>query len=218
MTKYKLVVFDLDGTLVNSLTDLAIATNKGLEKAGLPIHETEAYKKFVGNGRDKLIDRAMGEAHRDAATRKIVMDEFDGYYNRHLNDNTVAYDGCAEMLREIGKMGVKTGVLSNKPDEFVAKILEKCYPDYSFDAAWGKRADFSPKPDPASLNAMLSELNVSLEECLYIGDSDVDVFTAANAGVDMIGVEWGFRGREELVSAGAPFVASKAEEITEYVV
>lgn len=215
--KYKLVVFDLDGTLVNSLVDLAVAVNKGLEKANLPTHKVESYKQFVGNGRDKLIDRAMGSSCTDRELRSIVKSTFDTYYSAHCNDNTDAYSGCAQMLSELKEMDVMTAVLSNKPDEFVSEILSKVYPSHSFTLAWGRKPEFSEKPDPQSLNAMLTALNVEKSECLYIGDSNVDVFTAQNAGVDMLGVDWGFRGRDELLSAGAKIVVSTADEITEYV-
>lgn len=215
--KYKLIVFDLDGTLVNSLVDLAVSVNKGLEKAGLPVHEIEEYKLFVGNGRDKLINRAMGDSHTDRELKNIVKTTFDEYYSVHCNDNTTAYPDCAEMLKELNDMGVMTAVLSNKPDVFVSEILERIYPDHKFTLAWGRKPEFSEKPDPQSLNAMLSELGVDKKDCLYVGDSNVDVFTADNAGVDMLGVDWGFRGREELVSAGAQVVVSSAKEITEYI-
>lgn len=215
--KYKLVVFDLDGTLVNSLEDLAIAVNYGLKNANLPLHDVEKYKTFVGNGRDKLIERAMGEMSSNPALKEQVKASFDLYYAKHCNDNTASYPGCFEMLKRLSEQNVMTAVLSNKPDEFVDEILSKIYPNHFFTLAWGRKPEYKEKPNPESLRAMLEELGVSAEECLYIGDSDVDVFTAQNAGVDMLGVEWGFRGREELISAGAPKVVSTAAEIVEYI-
>lgn len=215
--KYKLLVFDLDGTLVNSLTDLAVSVNEGLKKAGLKPHEVEKYKKFVGNGREKLIDRAMGESCKDERLRNIVKDTFDTFYKEHCNDNTTSYNGCEKLLSELKKTGVKTAVLSNKPDEFVSGILSKIYPGHKFDSAWGKKPGYSVKPDPEALNAILKELKIKKSECLYIGDSDVDIFTAKNAGVDMLGVDWGFCERKELIDAGAEFVASSADEILEYI-
>lgn len=214
---YKLVVFDLDGTLVNSLTDLAIAVNEGLKKAGLEVHEVEKYKKFVGNGRDKLIDRAMGESFKDEKLREIVRDKFDSYYKIHCNDNTTSYNNCDKMLNALKNAGIKTAVLSNKPDEFVEEILSKVYPEHKFDIAWGKKPEYPTKPSPEALNAIVEKLGLKTSDCLYIGDSDVDIFTAQNAGVDMIGVEWGFRGRGELIAAGAEFVACDAMEILEYI-
>lgn len=214
---YKLVVFDLDGTLVNSLEDLALAVNEGLKKAKLPEHDIEKYKKFVGNGREKLIERAMGESYADKKLRSIVKETFDSFYKIHCNDNTKAYDGCARMLTSLKNREIKTAVLSNKPDEFIFDILNKLYPLHKFDFAWGKKPEFPVKPNPESLNAIVKNSGVKKSETLYIGDSDVDVITASNAEVDMIGVEWGFRGREELSSAGAPYVAKTADEVLEYI-
>lgn len=213
---YKAIIFDLDGTLVDTLYDLADAVNEGLRQAGLPAHDIDEYKYFVGNGRDKLVQRAMGEYY-DEAKADIVRDTFDSYYAEHCNDNVSAYDGCDEMLSKLSVLGIKTGVLSNKPDEFVDRILSNVYPDHSFTAAWGKRAQYPTKPNPTALIALMDELGVAAEDCLYIGDSDVDVYTARNAGVDMLGVEWGFRGAEELLDAGADKVVSSAAEILEYI-
>lgn len=215
--KYKLIVFDLDGTLVNSLTDLAIAVNEGLKKAGLKTHKIEKYQKFVGNGRENLIDRAMGESFNDERLRNIVKETFDTFYKAHCNDNTTSYKGCEKLLFELKKSGVKTAVLSNKPDEFVRGILNKIYPGYNFDSAWGKKPEYPVKPDPKALNAVLNELNINKLECLYIGDSEVDVLTAKNAGVAMLGVDWGFRTRKELIDAGAQVVVSSADEILGYI-
>ena len=213
----KIAVFDLDGTLVDSLTDLALNVNKGLKKAGLPEHPVESYKRFVGNGRETLIKRAMGDFADDAEKAKIVRDTFDAEYKIHCNDNTSAYPGCDKMLSKLSAEGIKTAVLSNKPDEFVDKILKKLYPAHSFTEAWGQKPQYRCKPDKEALHAMLSIYSIKPDECVYIGDSDVDVFTAQNAGVKLAGVSWGFRGKQELISAGAPFVADNADELTEYI-
>lgn len=217
MFKYKILVFDLDGTLVDSLTDLANAVNKGLEKAGLPIHNYSAYKQFVGNGRDVLVDKAMGDKADNHKLKSVVRDVFDREYSVHCNDNTTYYDGCPQLLKILEKNGIFTAVLSNKPDEFVGDIVKKVYPNHTFTAVWGKKPELPRKPDGTSLKIMLEKLGLELSDCLYIGDSDVDVFTAKNAGVDMIGVEWGFRGKEELLSAGADLVVKTADEIMEYI-
>lgn len=213
----KIAVFDLDGTLVDSLTDLALNVNKGLKKAGLPEHPVESYKRFVGNGRETLIKRAMGDFADDAEKAKTVRDTFDAEYKIHCNDNTSAYPGCDKMLSKLSAAGIKTAVLSNKPDEFVDKILNKLYPNHSFTEAWGQKPQYRCKPDKEALHAMLSIYSIKPDECVYIGDSDVDVFTAQNAGVKLAGVSWGFRGKQELISAGAPFVADNADELTEYI-
>ena len=215
--RYKIVVFDLDGTLVNSLTDLANAVNKGLEKASLPTHSVDAYKKFIGNGREMLVKRAMGDFGENQELFQVVHSTFDEEYKIHCNDNTTAYDGCDELLKKLANAGVKIGILSNKPDEFVADILKKVYPDVMFDMAWGKKQDMPTKPDKTSLLKMLEIAGISKENCLYIGDSDVDVLTAQNAEVDMLGVDWGFQDKEKLLQAGAPIVVDTAEKIWEYI-
>lgn len=124
----KMVVFDLDGTLMNSLTDLAISVNYGLKLNGLEEKPVENYKTYVGNGREMLIRRAMGDAWTDHELFEKVKADYDRHYAVHCNDHTAAYDGCAEMLEKLAKKGVKTGVLSNKPDEFVDKMLKKSIP------------------------------------------------------------------------------------------
>lgn len=213
----KIAVFDLDGTLVNSLTDLALSVNKGLKAAGLPEHPLSAYNRFVGNGRAKLIERAIGRERLTDALFDEVIAVFDREYRLHCNDNTAAYDGCAEMLERLASGGIYTAVLSNKPDEFVAQILQRLYPGHTFLEAWGQKPQYKCKPDPEALHAMLALHGISPDECVYVGDSDVDVFTAQNSGVKMAGVSWGFRGREELLNAGAPFVADTADELAEYI-
>lgn len=210
---YKTVIFDLDGTLVNSIADLANSVNAGLQKAGLPVYGEEQYLRFVGNGAEKLIQRAMGKAYEDKRLKDMVRIEFQTQYNLHCNDNTRAYEGCEQMLYHLPKLGVMTGVLSNKPHEFVQPILDKAFPTVKFTIAWGKREGYTVKPDPKALLDMLKELQVPPEQCLYVGDSDVDVITARNANVDMVGVEWGFRTKEELLKSGAKTVVKHPLEI-----
>lgn len=213
----KMAIFDLDGTLADSLADLANSVNKGLRAAGLPEHPVDSYRAMVGNGRAVLVKRAMGQAANDAEAYERVTRVFNEEYQRHCNDNTKAYEGCAAMLKQLSEKGIKTAVLSNKPDEFVARILQKLYPSHCFTEAWGKKPQYACKPDGESLCAMMSRHKLLPQECLYIGDSDVDVYTAQNGGVPMAGVSWGFRGKAELMQAGAPFVADSAEELTEYI-
>lgn len=214
---FKIAVFDLDGTLADSLTDLAICVNLGLAAAGLPEKPVKNFKTYVGNGRAKLIWRAM-DGVKDERLFDIVEKTFNEEYALRCTDNTTAYNGCAELLDGLKRRGIMTAVLSNKPDEFVERILRKLYPSHSFAAAWGKKPEFKPKPDGEALNALLKLCKVyDRSECIYVGDSDVDVFTAQNAGVAMAGVEWGFRGKNELICAGAPFVAASADELFEYI-
>ncbi len=214
---YKMVVFDLDGTLADSLTDLALSVNKGLRAAGLPEHPIDSYRTFVGNGRAMLVRRAMGGC-ADEEKLRLVTDTFNEEYKLHCNDNTTAYDGCGALLEGLSARGVLTAVLSNKPDEFVERILRKLYPEHSFTEAWGQKPQYKTKPDGEALHAIMALHGVLPQDCIYIGDSDVDVYTAQNAGIAMAGVSWGFRGKRELTEAGAPFVADTAAELLEYLV
>lgn len=215
---YKIVVFDLDGTLVNSLADLAISVNKGLEKCGLPQHTIEEYRYFVGNGREVLLKKAMGEEnYNDHEMAETVRSTFDKEYAAHSIDNTRPYEGCRELLKRLNSWGIKVAVLSNKPDEFVNRLLCALFPDQRFDAAWGQKKEYKRKPSGEGLCAMLESLGIDKKECFYVGDSDVDVYTAKDAGVDMCGAEWGFRDKEELIKAGAKITCKTPLELLYYI-
>ncbi len=213
----KMAVFDLDGTLVDSLTDLALNVNKGLRANGLPEHPVESYRKFVGDGRAMMVKRAMGERSGDKEKFNSIIEIFNREYSLHCNDNTASYEGCNALLQQLTAHNILTAVLSNKPDEFVGQILNKVYPNHTFTEAWGQKPEYKCKPDGESLHAMLRLHHIAPDECIYIGDSNVDVYTAQNGGVKMAGVSWGFRGKAELLGAGAPFVADTAEELLEYI-
>lgn len=208
----ELCVFDLDGTLVNSLADLADSTNYALEKNGFAPYPTSQYRYFVGDGVPMLIKRALGDKDTEEAEKALLRD-FNAYYNLHYADKTRPYDGNAELLRSLASEGVKCAVLSNKPDNFVKIIVAKLLPDFKFSWIQGKAEGFPKKPDPTALNFILRSLDVKKENTLYIGDSNVDIFTGKNAGVATCGVLWGFRGREELEAAGADHIVADPKEI-----
>jgi phosphoglycolate phosphatase len=208
----ELCVFDLDGTLVNSLEDLANSTNYALIKNGFKAWEVENYRYFVGDGVLMLIKRALAEKGTEEA-EKTVYNDFNEYYDKHYVDCTRPYEGITELLKELREKRVKCAVLSNKPDSFVKIIMEELFPDFEFSWIQGKLEEFPKKPDPAALNFILDKLNAKKESTLYIGDSNVDVFTGKNAGLKTCGVLWGFRGREELEAAGADHVVSEPKEI-----
>lgn len=211
----KICVFDLDGTLVNSLYDLAGAMNYALVKNGFKPHETQKYRFMVGNGISTLADRAM-VIPKGMATdeqKKQVLADFNVYYTEHSIDKTVPYDGIVDLLAELDKLSVKYAIMSNKPDKFTKFIAEKLFPNNTFVAAWGQQTKFERKPCPDALLAMLAELGFDKDDCLYIGDSNVDVQTAKNAEIDFCGVSWGFRPESELIAEGATFIAKTAEEI-----
>lgn len=210
---YKLVVFDLDGTLCDTLGDLANAVNYSLEKEGLPTHPLQSYNKFVGNGINNLIKQVLLDKGDDEELNKSVKANFDSYYPLHLCDSTKAYDGIEALLKELRNLNIMTAVHSNKPHAYVPAILETLFKDHTFNIAWGKRDEFERKPSAQALLKMIELLGVEKDDVLYVGDSDVDVYTAHNGKVKVCGVEWGFRGKEELKSAGADFIAKDTDEL-----
>ncbi len=209
--KYKLVVFDLDGTILNTLEDLADSTNYALRENGLPERSIEQVRCFVGNGIRKLMERAVPEGTEEAVIR-CVHESFTAHYKVHCADKTKAYDGVLELLRALRDAGCMTAVVSNKADYGVQTLCQDYFPGL-FDFAVGEREGIRRKPNPDSVNEVLEKLKVRREDAVYIGDSDVDIQTAKNAGLDCISVTWGFRGREFLLQHGAVKFAETPEEI-----
>ena len=208
----KTVIFDLDGTLINSLEDLADATNYALQKHGFATHPVEKYRYFVGNGADKLVERALGE-HNTPENFAAVKADFSAYYDTHCFDKTRAYPGIPELLAWLAGQGIQTAVLSNKPHEFVVQIVERLFAGHTFSVVLGNRAQFPTKPDPAQANYAIAQMKAERESCLFVGDSGVDMLTAKNLHVPGIGVTWGFREEAELAESGADFLAHDAWEL-----
>ena len=211
MKKYKLAIFDLDGTLLETLEDLHDSTNHALVSQGLPPRTLDEVRRFVGNGIHKLIERAVPEGS-SSETVEQVFEEFKTWYAVHCNDKTSAYDGIKEMLLALRKAGVRTAVVSNKAD-FGVQTLCKTYFSGLLDVAVGQREGIRLKPAPDSVNEVLRLLEIRREDAVYIGDSDVDIDTARNAGMDCISVTWGFRRREFLLEHGAVILADKPAEL-----
>lgn len=213
---FQAVLFDLDGTLLDTLADLANAGNHALEAMGLPVHPPERYKRMVGNGIPTLIERMLPEGNHGGATRALALNLFHRYYDVHKTDLTAPYPGIPQLLARLKRAGVRLGVVSNKDDALVREVIEQYFPDV-FDAAAGRREGLAPKPDPTLVNEMRVCFSCTPEQTLYVGDSDVDVYTAHNAGLRCCGVLWGFRGREELAAAGADLLVSSPQEIEDAV-
>ena len=211
----KLVAFDLDGTVADTLADLAAAVNHALTVRGLSPYPTEDYRQFVGNGVDNLMMTVLKEHYTPEIAEGMKRDFFD-YYAAHCLDMTAAYPGIAELLRELADSGLMTAVISNKPNTFVPGILSKLYPDHHFTVAWGQQPELPRKPAPDALIKAIGECGVKREEVLYVGDSNVDVEFAHNAGVKVCGVSWGFRGADELKKAGADHIVDTARELRDY--
>ena len=209
--KYKLAIFDLDGTLLDTLDDLADSLAHTLAAANLPPRTRDETRRFVGNGIHKLIERAVPVGSPDALIDSIER-EFRGYYKLHCADKTKPYDGIIELIERLRANGCKTAVVSNKGD-FAVQELAVRYFSGLLDCAVGERAGVRTKPAPDSVNAVLEQLRVNRADAVYIGDSDVDIETAKNAGMDSISVLWGFRDREFLTEHGAMRFVTTPREI-----
>lgn len=221
-TRIKLAIFDLDGTLVDSLLDLAGSVNAALEELGYPTHDPQEYRYFVGNGAAKLAERALPEYARSKENTDKVLEGFAKHYSIMYNRNTRPYDGIAEVLRRLRENGVMTAVASNKPDVFTQKIISEMFGDV-FAAVLGKTPEYERKPDPGIVYAIKKRAEeqggiiIRNEEIVFIGDSAVDMETARNAHTKSIGCTWGFRTEDELVSSGAGYVAHVPEEICDMI-
>ncbi len=209
---YKYVIFDLDGTLADTLEDLAASINFALEQNALPTYKVDDYRYFVGDGIDKLIERVLADNYSEALFNKIK-EEFFSYYSEHFCDYTKSYVGMSKLLEKLEKLNIKTTVISNKPHQFVPKILKKLYPKHKFEYTWGQKPNLKRKPDPQLLLSFLSLSGAEKNEVLYVGDSNVDIKFAHNAEVEACGVSWGFRGKNELIKANADFIADNINEL-----
>lgn len=213
---YKLAVFDMDGTLLDTVEDLYMAGNHALRQFGYPEHPREAYKLFAGGGLHNLVIQALKPVEDTAAIEQVEA-VFRVYYEDHAQDYTKPYDGMVEALCALKRAGLKTAVLSNKPDTFARALAEQYFPGI-FDVAYGQREGVPLKPDPTALEEILSICGCSGEECVYVGDTGIDVHTGKNVGAFTIGVTWGFRARDELESAGADSIIDQCDELIKIIV
>jgi phosphoglycolate phosphatase len=212
----KLVIFDLDGTLLDTIEDLANATNYALTQYNLPTHPVESFRFFIGNGLNKLLERACPEDRRDAELLLLLRDEFIKYYFSNADANTKPYTGISELVNNLHQEGYSLAVASNKVHDATVDLVKRFFPDIQFMAVFGQREGFPIKPDPAVLEAIINISGFEKHEVVYIGDSGVDATTAIRSGVDFIGVLWGFRPENELRAAGATVVVDKPSKIMEY--
>lgn len=213
----QLVIFDLDGTLVNSIADLGSACNFALEQMGFPTHSKSVYSSLVGNGISKLIERALPEDARRQRVIEAMRTRFVEYYNEHLWDETTPYPGISELLDELSSRGVKVAVASNKYQSAATAIVEHFFPEIKWAAIMGQRDMVPLKPDPSVVFNVLLECPTPKADVLYVGDSGVDMQTAYRACVESVGVTWGFRTRSELVAAHADHIVSDPNEILTYI-
>ena len=210
-----LVIFDLDGTLLNTIGDLAVACNAVLAMRGLPQHTYDEYCHFVGNGIMRLVERALPEELRTPYTVAAVRADFVKYYTEHIDVYTKPYEGIPELVAEIARRGVRIAVASNKFQTGTEKLIRLFFPGVEFAAVFGQREGVPLKPDPAVVEEILALTGVAKERVLYVGDSGVDMQTAVAAGVRSVGVTWGFRERAELEEAGARHIVDSPAGILE---
>ncbi|MDE7407521.1 MAG: HAD family hydrolase [Muribaculaceae bacterium] len=196
--KKQLVIFDLDGTLLNTIDDLGCAVNYAMRVNGYPEHNMASYRYMVGNGVNKLLERALPDGERDEANVKRVRKDFGEYYGKHCADHTVPYPGVEDLLDELTRIGVKVAVASNKYQEAVTYLVTKYFPHIPWVAIHGMREGVPGKPDPSIVFNILASVPTPKEAVLYVGDSGVDMETARRACVESVGVTWGFRPQKEL--------------------
>ena len=215
--KTRLVIFDLDGTLVDTLADLAAAMNVVLSRLGYPTHPVADYRFKVGNGVAKLVERSLPEAARQQpAVVADALQRFLDYYNRHDMDATAPYDGIPGLLRQLKARGLQLAVASNKPHAAAVEIVHHYFGQDLFDCIYGQRPGAPVKPDPAIVHDILRTLGASAGQTLYVGDSAVDMETARRSGIPSVGVLWGFRPAAELREAGARYLVSSPSDILNY--
>lgn len=214
MKKYETVIFDLDGTLLNTLEDLADAVNYALRKMGMPERTLEEVRTFVGNGVRRLMELSVPEGSNNPAFEETFA-KFREYYGVHCNDKTKPYEGVLELIRELKKAGYALAIVSNKLDSAV-KELSEIYFEGIVKVAIGEKEGVAKKPAPDTVYAALRELNMPKETAVYVGDSEVDVMTAKNSGLPCISVLWGFRDEAFLRQNGATQFARTAEEVKSY--
>ena len=210
---YQLAIFDLDGTLLDTLEDLTDSTNYIMQQFGYPERTLAEVRSFVGNGIRKLLERSAPKGTGEEIDR--MFEQFKEYYGAHCAEKTKPYDGMVELLEKMKKQGVKLAVVSNKADYAVKALCEQYFSGY-FDEAVGERTGIARKPAPDTVNEVLKNLQIDKSKAVYIGDSEVDVQTARNADMECIAVDWGFRDTGVVKEAGADIIVSTPEKLFNY--
>lgn len=214
--KNKAIIFDLDGTLIDSLEDIAVCMNQVLEELNIPSHEIEDYKYFVGGGISILVDNALDE-NTDEETKELVTERFKVVYDQKLHEKTKPYEGIYELLDELVKLDFQIGILSNKPHEFTIEYAKNLFSKYNMQEIHGQKKEIPKKPDPIAAINIAKSFNTPCEEVYFVGDTMVDMQTAVNAKMIGIGVLWGFRDEDELMSNGATFIVEHPLDILDIV-
>lgn len=209
----KLIIFDLDGTLLDTIEDLANSVNHALSLHNFPKHPVNAFNFFIGNGLNKLLERALPEASRNQDTISMLKADFITHYYSHSDEFTKPYPGISALIKKLSDEKFQIAIASNKIHQATADLAKRFFPDIEFVAVFGQREGYAVKPNPAILEEIIAIAGVEKSEVLYVGDSGVDVATAHNAKVDFAGVLWGFRPRKELEDVGATRFVNTTDEL-----
>jgi phosphoglycolate phosphatase len=212
---YKAVIFDLDGTLLNTIQDLADSVNIVLRRFGFPEHDVESYKYFVGDGIEELACRALPENHRDEAALARSIAAIREEYSKRWANNTCPYEGIPELLDALTARNIKTAILSNKPDESTKATVSKLLPKWHFQFIVGASPAVPKKPNPKAALEIARSLDISPDELIYVGDTATDMATAVAAGMYPVGALWGFRTAEELTQSGAKKLIKEPGDLLE---
>lgn len=210
---FQAVIFDLDGTLLDTLEDISDSVNSALLMYGFPTHVADVYRYFIGDGVAMLVTRALPAEKRDEATITNCIKAFQENYTNNWNVNTRPYDGVPELLKELAARHVKMAILSNKPDDFTKRCVRDLLPNNNFEIVFGQNERIPKKPDPAGAREIAEKLKIEPSQFLYLGDSGVDMMTAVRAGMFPVGALWGFRHKDELLQNGAQVVIEKPIEL-----
>ncbi len=213
---YEAVVFDMDGTLLNTLTDIGKATNRVLAARNYPTHPLKDYQYFVGAGIVRLMKCVLPEEAQTETMIKECIEEFTLDYKNSWQENTKPYDGVVEMLNALSKLGLRLAILSNKPHDLTQFSVKEMLADWPFEMVLGQRDHIPRKPDPAGALEIAKKMDIPSAHILYLGDTGIDMETAVNAGMFPIGVLWGFRPREELLQAGAKVLIESPLELLDF--
>jgi phosphoglycolate phosphatase len=211
--RFDAVIFDLDGTLLDTLEDIADAANSVLAAHGYPTHSLADFRYFVGDGARELTRRVLPEKARDDATVDKILAEFKQQYGANWNNKTSVYAGVPEMLDGLVARGLALAVLSNKPDDFTKNCVAELLPDWSFEIVIGLREGLPPKPDPMGAFDVARRLGFRSQRIVFVGDTSVDMKTAVAAGMFPVGALWGFRTADELQLSGAQAIIEKPEDV-----
>ena len=212
----KAIIFDLDGTLIDSLEDIAVCMNQVLKELNLPSHKIEDYKYFVGGGISILVENAL-DKNTSEEIKELVTEKFKVVYDQKLHAKTKPYEGIYELLDELEKLDFKIGILSNKPHEFTIEYARNLFSKYNMQEVHGQKKEIPKKPNPIAAINIANAFETPCENVYFVGDTMVDMQTAKNAGMKAIGVLWGFRDEEELSNNGADFLVKHPLDILDIV-